>query len=76
MKTLVNISVFGLIPVPPAPDVDPVRVEEDKALTNDDQHHADKLARLRRGLGLGHVEGRLGAAIDGLPTDGGLRSKV
>jgi len=38
MKTLVNTSVFGLIPVPAAPDIDPVRVEEDKALTNDDQH--------------------------------------
>jgi hypothetical protein len=56
MKTLVNTSVFGLIPVPAAPDIDPVRVEEDKALTSDDQHHADKLARLRRALGLGrHV---------------------
>ena len=56
MRTLVNSSVFGLIPVPSASDVDPVRVGEDKALTNDDRHHADKLARLRRGLDLGrHV---------------------
>ena len=56
MRTLVNSSVFGLIPVPSASDVDPLRVEEDKSLTNDDRHHADKLARLRRGLDLGrHV---------------------